>query len=213
MIGGLDPDVLPRFFVAMAVVELTPGPNMGYLASLSAACGRKAGLTAVAGVTLGLAAYMIAAAFGLTGVLLAYPLLYQALRWAGVIYLLWLAFEAWSAEREAAPRGPQGAACYGEWFRHGLFANLLNVKAAAFYVVLLPSFISPARPALPQALTLGAMHLSISVVVHSAIVLLAARAGTGLGAAGDHPKARRVRRAFAVAIAVVALWLAWDTRG
>src|SRR5690606_24551245 len=77
------------------LVELTPGPNMGSLAALSASQGRTAGFRAVAGVTLGLAFYMLLAVLGVAEILAAAPLVYGALRWAGVAYLLYLAWEAW----------------------------------------------------------------------------------------------------------------------
>ncbi len=62
----VDPAVIGPFLLAVALIELTPGPNMGWLALVSVARGRLAGFAAVAGVTLGLAIWMVAAAFGLT---------------------------------------------------------------------------------------------------------------------------------------------------
>lgn len=69
----VDPSVLPAFLAAMVLVELTPGPNMAYLAALSAERGRLAGWAAVLGVQLGLAAYLAASVLGLTELLLAWP--------------------------------------------------------------------------------------------------------------------------------------------
>lgn len=61
----VDPSVIVPFLIAVSLIELTPGPNMGYLAALSAAEGRLAGFKAVLGVTVGLAFYMLLAVFGL----------------------------------------------------------------------------------------------------------------------------------------------------
>ena len=67
------------FLIAMAAVELTPGPNMGWLAALSAQYGRAAGLRAVVGITLGLTVQLLAAATGLSTLLAELPVLYEAL--------------------------------------------------------------------------------------------------------------------------------------
>ena len=73
MLGHVD---WPAFLIAMAAVELTPGPNMGWLGTLSAKSGRRAGMTAVAGVTLGLLVQLVAAATGLSALLSESPILY-----------------------------------------------------------------------------------------------------------------------------------------
>lgn len=205
----VDPAVLTSFLAAVALIELTPGPNMGYLAALSASAGRAAGLRAVLGVTVGLSVYMLAAVAGVAELIAQAPVLYQALRWAGVGYLLYLAWEAWSGAGEASPSHAQAAADHAPFWR-GLIANLLNPKAALFYVTLLPGFIAPDRaPFWAQALILGGAHIIVSVLVHGAIVLVASRAGALLAQAG---RMQTLRRVLAVGIALIAVWLAWDTR-
>lgn len=204
----IDPAVIAPYVLAIALIELTPGPNMGYLAALSASEGRVAGLKAVLGVTAGLAFYMLLAAFGVAELIAAAPLFYGALRWAGVAYLLYLAWEAWRGARETSP-GHAGGAGQAPFWR-GLISNLLNPKVVVFYVALLPGFITPGYgPFWSQALILGVFHLAMSLAVHSAIVVGAARAGQVI-AATTHALA--MRRALAFGIAAVALWLAWETR-
>ncbi len=206
----IDPSVVLPFLVAVALIELTPGPNMGWLALVAMGQGRLAGLAAVAGVTLGLAVWMLLAAVGLTSVLVAFPALYQAVRWAGVLFLLWLAWEAWAGAGKAAEDAGRDPEKLRGLFLRGLTGNLLNPKAAVFYVALLPTFIRPDHAApMVQALTLGSLHLVVSVVIHGAIVLGAAAAGAVV--------MRRLRglwagRAMAAGIAAVALWMAWATR-
>ncbi|MDO1558894.1 LysE family translocator [Brevundimonas sp. 2R-24] len=203
----VDPAVLPAFLAAVALIELTPGPNMTWLAIASAQRGRRAGLAAVAGVTLGLAAWMLAAAFGLTELLLAAPSLYQAVRWAGIAFLLWLAWEAWASE----PGLTEVNGGAGRLFVRGLVGNLLNPKAAAFYAALLPGFIRPDHGAvLTQALTLGALHLMVAVLIHGLIVLGGAGAGMNLTRTLG---SRRLRAVAALGIAAAAVWMAWQTRG
>lgn len=205
----VDPGALWPFLVAVALVELTPGPNMAWLAALTVAEGRVAGLRAVAGVTLGLTIYMLASVVGVTGVIAAAPDVYAALRLAGVAYLLWLAFEAWRGAGDIAAGSGDGAAP----FRRGLIANLLNPKAAVFYVTLLPGFIAPDHGAFwSQALILGAAHISVSVAIHAGIVLLADRMARYLGVTAPSPRTIALRRALAIGIGLVAVWLWWETR-
>ncbi|MCQ4062145.1 LysE family translocator, partial [Klebsiella pneumoniae] len=90
--------------------------------------GRIAGLAAVAGVTLGLTVWMLAAVAGLTQALLRAPALYQGIRWAGVAFLLWLAWEAWRVPPDRS--APVTAETRRGLFLRGLTGNLLNPKAA-----------------------------------------------------------------------------------
>lgn len=205
----VDPTVVLPFLAAVALMELTPGPNMGWLALASLSQGRAAGLAAVAGVTLGLTLWMVAAAFGLTEVVLRWPALYQAIRWAGVGFLLWLAWDAWRSAGDGAGVAPV-AMRRRALFRRGLIGNLLNPKAALLYVVLLPGFMRPDHGStLAQALTLGALHVLVSVVVHTTIVLTAARAGGALLTRAQGPV---LRAAMALGLVAIAAWTAWETR-
>lgn len=203
----IEPAVIVPFLAAVTLIELTPGPNMGYLAALSAAEGRASGFKAVLGITAGLALYMLLSVGGVAELIAAAPLLYGALRWAGVIYLVYLAWEAWQGARETSP-GHAGNAGHAPFWR-GFIANVLNPKAVVFYVTLLPGFIAADHAAFwVQALILGSVHLLISFVVHSAIVIGAARAGTLIAASAQ---ASNVRRAMALGILAIAVWLAIET--
>lgn len=203
------PDLFIPFVAAVLLLELTPGPNMGYLAIVATRFGRRAGLSTVLGVTAGLTVYMLAAVFGLTEIVLSIGWLYGLLRWAGVAYLLWLAWDVWRTP-DSEPASMDTAPAAQRFMVRGLVANLLNPKAAVFYVGLLPAFTDPARPFAPQALTLGLVHIGVSVMIHLSIVLAAWRAAS-LVMPGDSGR-RRLRAAFALGLAAIALWLAWETR-
>lgn len=204
----VEPTALAPFFIAVLLIELTPGPNMGYLAALSASQGRTAGFKAVLGVTAGLAFYMLLAVLGVAEIIAAGPLVYGALRWAGVLYLLYLAWEAWRGASETSPGHARDVDHAPFW--RGLLANVLNPKALVFYVALLPGFIATDHaPFWVQALILGSLHLAISFIVHSLIVLGASQAGSLIAQSRN---AVTVRRGLAVGIALIAVWLAWETR-
>ncbi len=204
----LDPAIIAPFLMAMVLVELTPGPNMGWLALVTLARGRTAGLAAVAGITVGLAAWMTAALLGLGRFVLAYPAVHEVIRWAGVGFLLWLAWEAWRGDGTADQAEPE--ATRRALFLRGMVGNLLNPKAAVFYVALLPTFIRPGYAApLTQALILGGLHLTIAVVVHGLVVFSAAGAGCALTERMEGPRARA---AMAAGLVLIAVWMAWQTQ-
>jgi threonine/homoserine/homoserine lactone efflux protein len=160
--------------VALGMV-LTPGPNMAYVVSRSICQGRAAGLASLGGVALGFLVYVLFAAFGVTALIFAVPLAYDALRFAGAAYLAYL---AWGALRPGgvspfeiralAPDLPR------RLFAMGLLTSLLNPKIAALYLSLLPQFVDRASgDILGQTLTLGALQIAISVAFNAAYVLAA----------------------------------------
>src|SRR5215204_344895 len=116
------------FLLAVLLLELTPGPNMAYLATLARSRGRTAGLIATAGVAFGLAVHAMVAGLG-TGVLIQqYPLLYDAVRWIGVGYLPYLAWEGWRTEKETSPERADLAVMAGPLFLRGFLSNVFQSK-------------------------------------------------------------------------------------
>jgi threonine/homoserine/homoserine lactone efflux protein len=190
-----------EFVVAAILVEMTPGPNMGYLAALALARGRSAGLAAVAGIALGLALLGSAAAIGAGTLLSAIPGAGPALRWLGITYLFWLAYDMW--------RGDDGFSS-GDIrlsFRRGLIVNLLNPKAALFFVVLLPAF-AGSSATIATLLFLTFIYVLIATAVHAGVVVGAA----SLRGAWTNPsRATIIRRFAAVMLVIVSFWFAWDT--
>ncbi|OOY21339.1 lysine transporter LysE [Thioclava sp. DLFJ5-1] len=197
--------------VALAMV-LSPGPNMIYLVSRTICQGRGAGLVSLGGVALGFVFYMLCAAFGITAIVLAVPYAYDALRIAGALYLLWLAWQAVRpggrssfVMRELPVDGPR------KLFVMGFVTNLLNPKIAVMYLSLLPQFIDPAAGSvLAQSLALGAVQIVISVGVNAAIVLGAGAMARFLAA---RPLWMRVQRwAMGTVLAALALSVLRDAR-
>ncbi|MBC7144824.1 MAG: LysE family translocator [Thioclava marina] len=197
--------------VALAMV-LSPGPNMIYLVSRTICQGRGAGMISLGGVALGFVFYMFCAAFGITAFVLAVPFAYDALRFAGAAYLLWLAWQAVrpggrsAFETRELPRdGPR------KLFAMGFVTNLLNPKIAVMYLSLLPQFIDPeAGSVLAQSLALGGVQIVISVAVNAGIVLAA---GTIAGFLAARPLWMRVQRwAMGTVLAALALSVLREAR-
>jgi len=199
-------DILP-FLATCLAIELTPGPNMAYIALLSAQRGRVAGLLAACGVALGLLTIGLLAAFGFAQLVRDTPLLYQALRWAGVAYLVYLAWDCWREARAPQPDVKQGQALAAA-FRRGLITNLLNPKAFLFYITVLPGFVGPEAPYAVQIQFLTWLYVGIATVVHVALAM-GAGALTGVLA---HPQwRRRVGLGAALMLLAIAAWLAFKT--
>jgi threonine/homoserine/homoserine lactone efflux protein len=208
MILGVSAETLAAFTAMSILIEITPGPNMTWLAVVAATEGRRTGYAAVLGVMLGLAAIGLAASVGLAGAIAASPVLYQGLRWAGVCYLLWLAWDAWrdAADFDGTVIGPDDTLRY---FRRGFVSNVLNPKAALFYVSVLPAFVVAARPIIAQTMVLTLVYVAVATVIHVGIVTLAGTARRFL----DQPRRARVlRRALSLALVGIAVWVAWATR-
>jgi threonine/homoserine/homoserine lactone efflux protein len=200
------------FLLAVLVLELTPGPNMAYLATLALSRGRAAGLIATAGIAFGLAVHAAVAGLGAGVLIQQYPLLYDVLRWIGVCYLLYLAWDGWRSEKEISPERADLVIMAGPLLLRGFLSNVFNPKSVLFFVSVLPTFVGtgPGAPSLPtQMAVFGALYVGIATAVHGTIVVLAAQLRPWLVAG---PRQQTMRRALSVVLALVAIWLAWTTR-
>lgn len=171
------PQEIALFALAAAVLALTPGPNMVYYVSRTLCQGRSAGLLSLAGVVVGFVFHLTMAALGLTAVLMAVPYAFEAIKFAGAAYLLWMAWQAVRPgggspfEPRALPHDRPAVL-----FRMGLVTNLLNPKVAVFYLSFFPQFLHPERgDLLLQSFTLGAVQIAVSTGVNFSIVLGAAQ--------------------------------------
>lgn len=164
------------FAAAALLMAVTPGPNMVYLISRALCQGRSAAVLSWLGVALGFTVHMVCAAVGLTALFMAVPLGYELLKFAGALYLLWL---AWQAVRPGArspfePR-PLPAESPRRLFTMGLLTSVLNPKVAVFYLSVLPQFVSPGQgEVLAQSLVLGTTQVVIGSTVNLLVALSAA---------------------------------------
>jgi threonine/homoserine/homoserine lactone efflux protein len=161
--------------VALALV-LTPGPNMIYCISRTLCQGRGAGLVSLGGVAVGFLVHLMGASLGLTALLLAAPLAFTAIKVVGALYLLWMAWQAVKPgglspfETRELPHDPPRTL-----FLMGFMTNLLNPKVAMFYLSFFPQFLHPERgQLLLQSLTLGAVQISVSLLVNALLIFFAA---------------------------------------
>jgi threonine/homoserine/homoserine lactone efflux protein len=194
------------FILASALIELTPGPNMTWLAVTGATKGRSQALAAVAGICLGLAIAATVAALGLSTLLQQWPWLFHSLRIAGTVYLFYLAYGAWQDSDEPVVVGNASAA---EAFKQGLITNVLNPKAYLFYAAMLPQFISGAMPLLSEVAMLSAIYVAIATLIHTVIALLSASFVSFLQRS---PRVVQLRKAMALLLGLTAIWFFISTQ-
>ena len=143
-----DLPVIFAFSVATIVLAITPGPDMALQLSRAINYGRAHGLAAMLGAMAGIMVHTTLVAFGISVLIIAAPPLFLALKIAGALYLLWLAWQAivhggGLRLAEAAPRQPT----LWQSFATGLGINLLNPKVVLFFVTFLPQFVDAHDPA------------------------------------------------------------------
>ncbi len=200
-------DLYAPFLLTTLLIELTPGPNMAWLALTSASQGRRSAFAAVAGIALGLALLAAASAVGLAELATRSHLVFGLLRYAGVAYLLWLAWKAWTGEDGLSPDIANQNA-FGAWFRHGLLLNLLNPKAAVFFITVLPAYVSADAPVAPQTAALSASYVAVATAIHLIIVAFAGQAHKWISVGN---RSHIIRRIFAGLLAAIAIWFLIST--
>ncbi len=193
------------FALAVLLIELTPGPNMAWLIALSLGHGTRAGLAAVAGVAMGLTVNAVLSSLGLSALLTAYPELSRWIGFAGAAMMVWLAWNAWHDNGESST-GRLPSSELGKYFAVGFVLNLLNVKAALFFLTVVPQFVSASESSWSDILVLGMVSVSIATLVHIALVLGASHARSALAKPG---RTRNISKALSVPMLAVAGWFLW----
>jgi len=169
------------FVVACIALAVTPGPSLLYIVSRTLVQGRPAGFMSIAGTMTGLFFHILAAAFGLSALLVAVPMAYDIVRVAGACYLAWLAWQTWRTSPPVASNVTESQPYFAIW-RDGAATGILNPKVALFQLSLFPQFVDPAHGSvLMQSLVLGATQLVVLAANDSAWVLGASRVRTMIG--------------------------------
>ncbi|WP_332683765.1 LysE family translocator [Bosea sp. (in: a-proteobacteria)] len=170
-----DLATLMLFTAACAVLTATPGPDMLLIASRSLGQGRLAGFVTYAGIATGSYLQALAAAYGLSQLFLLVPAAYDALRWAGAAYLLYLAWKTLHGPAMLfSPAAETGTAPLRQIFLQGLLTNLLNPKMALFMLALLPQFLRPEAGSLLLQVVVLATILNLMGLATNGLVILAA---------------------------------------
>ncbi|GAA4642836.1 LysE family translocator [Pontixanthobacter gangjinensis] len=193
------------FAFAVLLIELTPGPNMAWLVALSLGHGKRAGLAAVAGVALGLTVNAVLSSLGLSALLTAYPELGRWIGFAGAAMMVWFAWNAWHDASESST-GRLPSSEVDKHFIVGFALNLLNVKAALFFLTVVPQFVSVSGSSWTQILILGFVSVIIATLVHLVLIFGASHARMALAKPG---RTRNISRSLSVLMLAVAGWFVW----
>ena len=172
----VEPLTLLAFIPAGLALNLTPGADMMFCLGQGLKSGRRAAMAANFGIAVGGMVHTLLAALGLGALVAAHPSAFEAIRWLGVGYLLWLAISALRSSPFAAEPQVQGTST-AKAFWQGLMVNLLNPKVILFILAFLPQFVDPTRPILPQFLTLGLVFSFGGLMVNGAVGLFAGSIG------------------------------------
>lgn len=180
-----DPTLWGLFVVASIVLLLTPGPAVLFIVARSVAQGRCAGLVSVLGIHLGTIVHIVAAAVGLSALVVSSALAFAIVKYLGAAYLIWIGIRTLMAKDPQ----PQEVAIADDplrrVFRDGFVVNLFNPKTAIFFLAFLPQFVDPARGAVHwQIIVLGFTFMVLGMMSDGMFALVA-------GAAGDFLRRNR----------------------
>ena len=210
--GGMV-ETLIAFAGAAAVVAVVPGPSTAIIVRQSVTGGRRAGVAAMLGNECGVVLWGLAAAFGLSALLLASTIAYDAMRIAGAVFLVTLGARAlWRSRRPAAPETEETPARAGSrWraYRLGLLTNFANPKAGVFAVSFLPQFVPAGARVLPVLVALSLAWALIDMVWYLTLIWLAGRAGRAFGRPSVR---RRLEQVSGVVLVGLGLRLAAESR-
>jgi threonine/homoserine/homoserine lactone efflux protein len=160
------------FLLTSLAIVATPGTGAILTIAAGLRAGRRASLVTAFGCTLGIVPHLVAAITGTAALLRAGALAFDALKIAGVAYLLYM---AWSTWRDSGILNLTDDTSHRAWRSIGnaVLANLLNPKLTLFFFAFLPQFISPHRNALPQMLTLSTVLMAMTFIVFAGYGLFA----------------------------------------
>jgi threonine/homoserine/homoserine lactone efflux protein len=176
-----DTTSLLIFIAAGLVLLLTPGPAVFYIIARSIDQGRPAGLVSTLGVGVGTMFHVIAAAFGISALLVSSALLFNIVKLLGAGYLIYLGFRKLFVEKEQIQTNQIEPASLKQIFYQGVIVNILNPKTALFFFAFLPQFANPARGSVAlQIFLLGLLLVSMGLLTDGSYAVMAGTAGNWL---------------------------------
>ena len=182
------------FAGASAVVTLIPGPAVLYIVTRGMDHGRRGGLASVLGVNAGILVHVAFAVLGLSVVLASSAALFNVVKYAGAVYLIFLGIKRLLERDSLLPTEERPMRSHRRLFSHGVIISILNPKLALFFVAFLPQFVVHSHHVRLQLLIFGLVFQLVALITDSAYAVLAGTVGGAL----------RNRRGFARAERYVA---------
>ena len=201
----------PEFWITSLVVVLVPGTGVVYTLAVALGRGFRAGTIAAFGCTLGIVPHLVASILGLAALLHASAVLFQTVKWAGVLYLLWMAWGALQGGGALDVEGRRERVPAWRIVRDGIALNVLNPKLTVFFLAFLPHFVVPGDPR--PTLTLALLALIFMAMTFAVFVLYGALASAARAHVLGRPAVMAwMRRSFAAAFAALGMRLALAER-
>lgn len=172
-------DNLVAFAVASVVIIVIPGPSVLFVIGRSLSLGRRAGVLSVVGNAVGTVPAVLAVAFGVGAIVASSVVAFTVIKIVGAAYLVWLGVQAIRHRHDHAPDAGRPPASAGTLLRQGFIVGVTNPKTIAFFVAVLPQFVSPtAGPVWAQLLLLGLTFQALALICDSVWALAAGTART-----------------------------------
>ncbi|WP_425074154.1 LysE family translocator [Sagittula sp. S175] len=198
-----------QFLLTAFVVVLAPGTGVLYTLAIGLGQGRRAAVAAALGGTIGIVPHLAAAVLGVAAILHTSALLFTVVKTAGVVYLLWLAWQSLRSGGALSVNADRAPEHWARTARRGALINILNPKLSLFFLALLPPFLSGnAATATAEMLLLGAIFMAMTFVVFVLYGVFAAFARDRLLA--SQRLMRWLNRSFAALFAALAARLALE---
>ncbi|ODC03750.1 lysine transporter LysE [Terasakiispira papahanaumokuakeensis] len=163
------------FFIAAFLLNMSPGPDMAFIVGQTLKRGTRGGLCALGGIWSGALVHVLAAAFGLSAVLMASATLFSVVKWLGAAYLIWLGIQSLCSQgSRLSGEGAHLPSNLAVW-RQGFLVSVLNPKVAIFFMAFLPQFVVPGAGAVSlQLLVHGLLIIAVAALVEPLVVFGAA---------------------------------------
>lgn len=200
-----------NFLVTCLIVVLIPGTGVIFTVSIGLTAGKRASVFAALGCTAGIIPHLLASILGLSALLHTSALAFDMLKYAGVAYLLYVAYATWRDRSAFAVSDTPTVATARSLLLRGLLMNILNPKLTIFFLAFLPQFVTPGSTAPGvQMLVLSGVFMAMTFAVFVAYGLLA---NVFRRAVIESPRVQNwLRRSFAAAFAGLGLNLAFAQR-
>ncbi|WP_017736555.1 LysE family translocator [Pseudomonas sp. CBZ-4] len=200
-----------NFLVTCLIVVLIPGTGVIFTVSTGLTAGKRASLFAALGCTAGIIPHLLASILGLSALLHTSALAFDLLKYAGVAYLLYVAYATWRDRSAFAVSDTPVVASARSLMLRGLLMNILNPKLTIFFLAFLPQFVAPGSTApTVQMLVLSGVFMAMTFAV---FVMYGLLANVFRRAVLESPRVQNwLRRSFAAAFAGLGLNLAFAQR-
>ena len=169
------------FFTAVVLLELSPGPDMAFMLGQTVRNGRKAGFAALFGSLAATYLHIAMAAIGLSAVIATSAVAFSIVKWIGVIYLLWLGFQAFYSRKRVNTKELVRTPTTSSVFFQGMLISALNPKVAIFFLAFLPQFVvEGAGPINLQLLLHGTLIVVVGFLLQTPLILMGSRIASSL---------------------------------